>query len=53
MPVKNMLKLGESVKMMKKKLSDGTTYSLYAEIVGTFEILCVVSSVASVFFISL
>jgi len=48
MPVKNALKLCASVKMMndEKTVSYGTTYSLFAETVRTFEILCVVNSVA-------
>ena len=48
MPVKNALKLCASVKMVndEKTMSYGTTYSLSAETVGTFESLCVVNSVA-------
>ena len=48
MPIKNVLKLCVSVEMMndEKTVSYGTTYSLSAETVGTFVIVCVVNSVA-------
>jgi hypothetical protein len=35
----------------EKSVSDGTTYSLSAETFGTFQIVCIVKSVALVFFI--
>jgi hypothetical protein len=44
-----------SVKLMndEKTIYVGTTYSLSAETVGTFEIVCIVNSVALAFFITL